>query len=222
MVDLPSQSLIIYILDMIGVFSCTVAATMLAKRLKFDISGALVVSFAGAVGGGSIRDVLLNRHPVFWLHDLGYFYLIVATSLVVQVFYYQFEKLGRVIRVFDALGLAAFTVIGLEAALGKQMAWPIAVTMGIMTAAAGGVLRDVICRQLPLVLHKEIYMTAALIGGVFYYVLYQVGASLWVRDVATLLVIFVLRMLAVYKKWDLPDLTWQPKGLRENEDPYAD
>lgn len=204
---LPSETLIIYVLDMVGVFACTVAATVLAKRLALDIFGALLVSFVGSIGGGTLRDVLLNRHPVFWLEDLNYFYLIVTTSLMVQVFYYGFEKLDKVIRWFDALGLAAFTVIGIEAALSKGMQMPIVVMMGVMTAVAGGIMRDVLCRQLPLLLHKEIYITASLIGSVFYLVLLHFEVSLWLRDVATLLFIFAMRMLAVYRQWNLPNIT---------------
>ena len=204
---LPSETLIIYGLDMVGVFACTVAATVLAKRLALDIFGALLVSFVGSIGGGTLRDVLLNRHPVFWLEDLNYFYLIVATSLMVQVFYYGFEKLDKVIRWFDALGLAAFTVIGIEAALSKGMQMPIVVMMGVMTAVAGGIMRDVLCRQLPLLLHKEIYITASLIGSVFYLVLLHFEVSLWLRDVATLLLIFAIRMFAVYRQWNLPNIT---------------
>lgn len=204
---LPSETLIIYVLDMVGVFACAVAATVLAKRLALDIFGALLVSFVGSIGGGTLRDVLLNRHPVFWLEDLNYFYLIVTTSLMVQVFYYGFEKLDKVIRWFDALGLAAFTVIGIEAALSKGMQMPIVVMMGVMTAVAGGIMRDVLCRQLPLLLHKEIYITASLIGSVFYLVLLHFEVSLWLRDVATLLFIFAMRMLAVYRQWNLPNIT---------------
>ena len=204
---LPSETLIIYVLDMVGVCACTVAATVLAKRLALDIFGALLVSFVGSIGGGTLRDVLLNRHPVFWLEDLNYFYLIVATSLMVQVFYYGFEKLDKVIRWFDALGLAAFTVIGIEAALSKGMQMPIVVMMGVMTAVAGGIMRDVLCRQLPLLLHKEIYITASLIGSVFYLVLLHFEVSLWLRDVATLLLIFAIRMFAVYRQWNLPNIT---------------
>ena len=204
---LPSETLIIYVLDMVGVFACTVAATVLAKRLALDIFGALLVSFVGSIGGGTLRDVLLNRHPVFWLEDLNYFYLIVATSLMVQVFYYGFEKLDKVIRWFDALGLAAFTVIGIEAALSKGIQMPIVVMMGVMTAVAGGIMRDVLCRQLPLLLHKEIYITASLIGSVFYLVLLHFEVSLWLRDVTTLLLIFAIRMFAVYRQWNLPNIT---------------
>lgn len=204
---LPSETLIIYTLDMIGVFACAVAATVLAKRLHLDIFGALLVSFVGAVGGGTLRDLLLDRHPVFWLHDLNYFYVVTATSLSVQVFYHWFEKLNRAMRWFDALGLAAFTVIGIEAALAKGMQTPVVVMMGIMTAVVGGILRDVICRRLPLLLHKEIYITAAFAGSLFYLLMLHLGVSLWLRDVLTLLLIFALRMLAVYRRWNLPDIT---------------
>lgn len=203
----PSEALIIYTLDMVGVFACSAAATVLAKRLNLDLFGALLLSFVGSVGGGTLRDLLLDRHPVFWLHDLNYFYLIVATSLVVQVFYHWFERLDRAMRWFDALGLAAFTVIGIEAALSKNMQMPIVVLMGIMTAVVGGILRDVVCRQLPLLLHKEIYITAAFAGSLFYLAMLNAGVSLWVRDVATLLLIFAVRMLAVYRSWNLPDIT---------------
>ena len=168
------------------------------------------MSFVGAVGGGTLRDLLLDRVPVFWLYDLNYFYLIVTTSLVVQVFYYQFERLDRAMRWFDALGLAAFTVIGIEAALEKQMAWPIVLTMGVMTASVGGILRDVVCRQLPLILQREIYITASLSGGLLYWLMYSLGFSLWLRDVLTLLFIFAFRMLAVYRNWNLPNLTIPP------------
>ena len=122
-------------------------------------------------------------------------------------FYYGFEKLDKVIRWFDALGLAAFTVIGIEAALSKSMQMPIVVMMGVMTAVAGGIMRDVLCRQLPLLLHKEIYITASLIGSVFYLVLLHFEVSLWLRDVTTLLLIFAIRMFAVYRQWNLPNIT---------------
>ncbi len=207
MTALPSETLIIYTLDLIGVFACTAAATVLAKRLHLDIFGALLVSFVGAIGGGTLRDLLLDRHPIFWMHDLNYFYVIVATSLIVQVFYHWFERLNRAMRWFDALGLAAFTVIGIEAALWKGMQMPVVVMMGIMTAVVGGILRDVICRQLPLLLHKEIYITAAFVGSLAYLLMLHLGVSPWFRDVATLLLIFTLRMLAVYRKWNLPDIT---------------
>ena len=207
---LPTSS-IIYVLDMVGVAACTAAATMLAKRLQFDIFGAFFVSFLGSVGGGTLRDLLLNRHPIFWLHDLNYLYFIMVLSTIIQIFYHFLDKLDKSLRWFDALGLAAFTVIGVQAALPRGMSAPIVMLMGAVTAIIGGVLRDIVCRQIPLVLQKEIYITASLLGSVYYLLLLHTDVSEWVRSVTTLLLIFVIRMLAVYRGWNLPDLTWKPK-----------
>lgn len=204
---IPTASSIIYTLDMIGIFACTMAATVLAKRLNFDLFGAILVSFIGSVGGGTLRDLFLNRHPIFWLHDLNYLYLIIVVSVLAQIFYYSIERLDRAMRWFDALGLAAFTVIGIEAALSRQMSAPIVMMMGVFTAIMGGVCRDVVCRQIPLVLQKEIYITASLVGSIYYLILLETSVSDWTRSISTLLLIFALRMLAVYRGWNLPNIT---------------
>lgn len=197
---------IIYILDMLGIFACTVAASVLAKRLHFDIFGALFISFVGSVGGGTLRDAMLDRHPIFWLQDLNYFYLICTTSLLTQIFYHYIERLDRAMRWFDALGLGAFTVIGIEAALQRGMAAPIVVVMGVMTAMAGGVMRDIVCREIPLVLQKEIYITASIIGSLYYLFVADNFGS-WTRSISTIILIVTIRMLAVYRGWNLPDIT---------------
>ena len=169
------------------------------------------MSFLGRVGGGTFRDLLLNRHPIFWLHDLNYLYFIMMLSTIIQIFYHFLDKLDKSLRWFDALGLAAFTVSGVQAALSRGMSAPIVMLMGAVTAIIGGVLRDIVCRQIPLVLQKEIYITASLLGSVYYLLLLHTDVSEWVRSVTTLLLIFVIRMLAVYRGWNLPDLTWKPK-----------
>ena len=209
--SLPDIHKIIYALDMVGTSACTVAATVLAKRLNFDISGAIFVSFVGSVGGGTLRDLLINRHPIFWLHDLNYLYVIIGLSIVVQIFYHYFERLEHAMRWFDAIGLAAFTIIGAQAALSRDMAAPIVMLMGVFTAIIGGVMRDVVCRQIPLVLRKEIYITASLSGSACYLLLLQTGLHLWLRTIVSLGLIFAIRMLAVYRGWNLPDITWHKK-----------
>lgn len=207
--SLPDIHVIIYILDIIGTSACAVAATMLAKQLDFDLLGALFVAVIGSIGGGTLRDLLINRHPIFWLHDLNYLITIGITSLIVQIFYYVFDRLDKVIRWFDAIGLAAFTVIGVEAALNKGMSPPIAILMGALTAIMGGVFRDIICRQIPLVLRREIYITASVIGSMYYLCLLHTPINGWLRSISTLLLIFAIRMLAVYRDWNLPNITWQ-------------
>ena len=115
------------------------------------------------------------------------------------------------LRWFDAVGLAAFTVIGAQAAISRGMSAPIVLLMGAMTAVVGGVLRDIVCRQIPLVLQKEIYITASLLGSMYYLWLPGDWANSWMRSVSTMILIVVIRMLAVYRGWNLPSLTWRPK-----------
>lgn len=202
---------LIYFLDLVGIAACTTAATVLAKQLKFDLFGCIFISFIASVGGGTFRDLLIDRHPIFWLKDLNYFYLIAGVSVLVQLAYGFFARISYVIRGFDALGLAAFTVIGLEAALGRGLAYPIAVLMGALTAVLGGLLRDIVCREIPLVLRQEIYLTASLVGSCFYLATLEL-LDLWSRGVATILLTFSLRMLAVHYRWNLPDITlWRPR-----------
>lgn len=208
---LPAVSSIIYTLDFIGIIACTVAATILAKRLKFDLLGALLISFIGSVGGGTLRDLLLNRHPIFWLNDLNYIYVITSFCLLVQIFYHYVEKLDKAIRWFDALGLAAFTVIGIEAALSRNMAAPIVILMGVFTAVIGGIFRDIVCRQIPLVLQKEIYITASVIGSCYYLLMLHTNISPWLHSISTLIIIVSIRMLAIYRHWNLPSITLTEK-----------
>ena len=204
--QLPSLQIIIYTLDFVGVVACTIAATLLAQQLKFDFFGAVMISFLGSVGGGTLRDLLLNRHPIFWLHDLNYLYWIIGVSVLVQVFYDYFKRVDKMLRWFDAVGLAAFTVIGAQAAISRGMSAPIVLLMGAMTAVVGGVLRDIVCRQVPLLLQKEVYLSAALVGGVFYFILMHFGVGLWTRDLLTLLLVLAIRACAIIYNWNLPDI----------------
>lgn len=202
--------MLIYLLDCIGVIACSVAASMLAKRVGFDLSGAILVAVVGSIGGGTTRDLLLNRHPLFWLHQPSYLILITLTALLVQIFYHTFDKLNKPLRLFDAIGLAAFSVIGFNAAHTQHMSAPIIVLMGMITAVIGGILRDIICHQLPLVLRQEIYIFASILGGLLYLALQTLNAPDAVRDIASMSIIFIIRMLAIKYHWNLPNLTLKP------------
>ena len=128
---------IVAVLDFFGVFTSAVAATVLAKRQQLDIFGAVMIAFVASIGGGTTRDLLLNRHPLFWLKDLDYAWTITITSIFTQVFYYQFERLDKPFRWFDALALATFTVIGIEVGQMRGASAPVAVLMGVITAVMG-------------------------------------------------------------------------------------
>ncbi len=196
---------ILYCLDMIGVVACAIAGTLLAQHKGFDIFGCILVSMVNAIGGGTIRDIALDRHPLFWMIDLTYVIIITATSLILQVFFHLYHKIDKSLKFFDAIGLAAFSVIGLKVALAQGAVPVIAVMMSVWTAIMGGMVRDIICNEIPLVLQKEIYITASIIGSCVYLLLESMGIHA-VNDMIMLLVIFIVRILAITFDWHLPSI----------------
>lgn len=199
---------LIYAMDLFGCAAAAVAASTLAKRVGLDFIGAIMIAAIGAIGGGTLRDLLINRHPLFWLKDLNYLYIITLTAIIVQIFYHYIESIfERPLRFFDAIGLGAFAVIGFQVALSKQLAYPFVILMGVLTSVAGGIMRDIICNKLPLVLCREIYITCVISGGITYLALLQFGISAWLRDIITMLCIIILRLFAIRGDWQLPTLS---------------
>lgn len=203
---LISPENLIYIFDMIGVIACAIAGTLLAQHKGFDITGCILVSMVNAIGGGTIRDLLLDRHPLFWMIDLSYVIVISLTSLILQVFFHLYHKIDNALKLFDAVGLAAFSVIGLKVALTHDTSPIIAILMAVCTAIVGGMIRDVICNEIPLVLQREIYITASLIGSCVYLSLEYLGVHTGLNDFIMLGVIFVVRLLALKFDWHLPSI----------------
>ncbi|MBF2719503.1 trimeric intracellular cation channel family protein [Psychrobacter sp. NG254] len=198
--------ILLYLLDMVGVIACAIAGTLLAQHKGFDISGCILVAMVNAIGGGTLRDMALDRHPLFWMTDLNYVIVITVTSLILQIFFHLYHKIDNALKLFDAIGLAAFSVIGFKIALTQDMAPLIAVMMGVWTAILGGLLRDIICNEIPLVLQREIYITASVAGSVTYLVLQYFGVSAGVNEFIMLFVIFFVRMLALRFDWHLPSI----------------
>lgn len=204
--ELVSPATLLYFLDMIGVIACAIAGTLLAQHKGFDISGCILVSMVNAIGGGTLRDMALDRHPLFWMTDLNYVIVITITSVVIQIFFHLYHKIDNALNLFDAIGLAAFSVIGFKVALAQDVSPLIAVMMGVWTSIVGGLLRDIICNELPLVLQREIYITASVIGSVTYLLLDYVGMEATVNEFIMLGVIFSVRMLALRFDWHLPSI----------------
>jgi uncharacterized membrane protein YeiH len=204
--DLIFPDILLYLLDMVGVIACAIAGTLLAQHKGFDIAGCILVSMVNAIGGGTLRDMALDRHPLFWMTDLNYVIVITATSLILQVFFHLYHKIDNALRFFDAIGLAAFSVIGFKVALHQDMSPLIAIMMGVWTAIIGGLLRDIICNEIPLVLQREIYITASIAGSVTYLLLDYLGLNPGLNEFIMLGVIFAVRMLAVKFDWHLPSI----------------
>jgi len=198
--------ILLYLLDMIGVIACAIAGTLLAQHKGLDISGCILVSMVNAIGGGTLRDMALDRHPLFWMTDLNYVIVITVTSLVLQMFFHLYHKIDKALKFFDAIGLAAFSVIGFKVALTQDMAPLVAIMMGVWTAIIGGLLRDIICNEIPLVLQREIYITASIAGSVTYLLLQHLGVNAGINEFIMLFVIFAIRMLALKFDWHLPSI----------------
>ena len=198
--------ILLYLLDMVGVIACAIAGTLLAQHKGFDIAGCILVAMVNAIGGGTLRDMALDRHPLFWMTDLNYVIVITATSLILQIFFHLYHKIDNALKFFDAIGLAAFSVIGFKIALAQDMSPVIAVMMGVWTAIIGGLLRDIICNEIPLLLQREIYITASVVGSVIYLLLEHWGVNARLNEFIMLGVIFAVRMLALRFDWHLPSI----------------
>ncbi len=201
---------------MIGALACAISGIRLAALRRFDWFGAYIVGLVTALGGGTLRDAILGQ-PAFWVADLRFFlayFLVTGLGLmIVVVFSRQLVRRERMLLVFDAVGLAMFTVIGIEKALARECAMAVALTMGMLTGAFGGVLRDILLNRVPLIFRKDIYAMASLLGGIVYWLMLVCGASAELCATGCLLVIVSIRMLAVKYGWHLPILTTTEKEI---------
>lgn len=192
----------LHALDLFGTAVFAVSGALAAGRRRLDLFGALVIAAVTAVGGGTIRDLILDRHPVFWIADLDYLGVIAGAGGATFLYTSFFRPPRQALEVADAFGLAVFTVVGANAALTAGAPTVVVVIMSAVTATVGGMVRDVLCGETPLILRKEIYATAALAGGVVYLVLLS---STSVSDAfasgGTILFVALLRLAAL--RWEI-------------------
>ena len=168
---------------------------------EYNLFGALVLALVTALGGGTIRDLILNRDPIFWISDLTYIYVVVATTLVVFLFRRYLSTPGKILLYADAFGLSIFSVLGAQIALQQGVSGLVAIIMGMLTGVAGGMIRDLFRDEIPLILHREIYATAALAGAAVYVVLSEMVAFERINLIIAALVTLGLRLAAM--KWNL-------------------
>jgi uncharacterized membrane protein YeiH len=195
---------VLYFLDLLGTAAFAASGALAGVQRRMDLLGVVVLALVTAVGGGTIRDVLLGSVPPFCFNDENYLYLSIVVALLVFYFHHSLDFLHRPLLYFDALGLGTFLVIGTGKALAYNHGFLVAVMMGVMTATAGGVVRDVLSDQVPFILQKEIYATACIFGGILYYFLYRLGMNESLVAVIAALVVVVIRVIAIHRHWSLP------------------
>ena len=196
---------VVYLLDLVGTATFAVTGALAAMEKKMDIFGVLVLSVITALGGGTLRDVLLDQMPPFYFFDPAYLAVAMGVALIVFLVPRFFSASSRPLVFFDALGLGVFTVIGAEKALGAGLAFVPTIILGMLTGIGGGMVRDVLRKEIPFVLKKEIYASAALAGAVVFYVLIrQLGAPAWLSLVSGMITTIAVRLLSVRYRLALP------------------
>ncbi|TCI94884.1 trimeric intracellular cation channel family protein [Tenacibaculum sp. M341] len=197
---------VIYILDILGTFAFAVSGALVASKKNFDLFGVIIIAFVTAVGGGMLRDVLINAHPINWIGDLNYVWVILIAVLFTFLFKKRIEPLRKTFFLFDTVGISVFTLLGLQKGLDYQLPSVIAIIMGMISAVFGGVIRDVLTRKVPLIFKKEIYASACLLGGLIYLFLQKLGVHEDVVFIASSIVIIVVRTVSVIYKLELPKI----------------
>jgi uncharacterized membrane protein YeiH len=196
--------MLFYILDLVGVAVFAVSGALAAGRTGLDLLGVVVIAALTAIGGGTLRDLLLQRHPIFWITHAQYLHVILASAVVTIGYVRIWPPPGDTLLVTDALGLALFALSGAQVAEAERRPPLIVVLMGTITGAAGGVLRDVLTGQIPLILRRDIYATAAIVGITVYLLLQACGVPRSWAFGAGMVVVVALRLLAILWGLHLP------------------
>jgi len=198
------MSELLYWLDIFGIIVFAFSGALMAGRYKLDPFGVVVLASVTAVGGGTIRDVILQT-PVFWVVKPYYLYVILATAMLTIILIRQPKRIPkRFLLISDALGLALFAVIGTQKSLELGAGIPVAIVLGTITAVAGGMIRDVLCNVIPLILRQEIYALAAILGGGLFVLLGHLDWSENSALMAAVSAALLLRLAAIYWQVSLP------------------
>ncbi|PWJ44284.1 trimeric intracellular cation channel family protein [Sediminitomix flava] len=205
----------IYYLDIVGTFAFAVSGTLAAADRKMDIFGALFLAAVTAIGGGTVRDLLLDAHPIVWTVDYNYLWVITLAVIFTILFQKWVFRLRKTLFFFDTVGIGVFTIIGLEKALSYDVFFGAAVILGIFSAVLGGIIRDTLCGESPLIFKKEIYATPCLLGGLLYASMRHYGIENPYLTYISVLFIMSIRFLAVRYHLALPQLS--NEGLEKNE-----
>lgn len=184
------------IIEYIGTFAFAISGIRLASSKEFDWFGAYVVGLVTAIGGGTIRDLLLNQTP-FWMQTPSYMICSGLALLFVIVFGKRIVNFANTFFIFDTIGLGLFVVVGIEKTLACQYPFWVAITMGTITGAAGGIIRDILTNDVPLIFRKEIYALACVIGGIVYWICNELDMNKNLIQILAVASIILTRIIAV-------------------------
>jgi len=194
------------LLDLIGTLAFAISGALVSIDKKMDLFGVFIITFVTALGGGTLRDVMIGRTPVGWMVNIDYIFVIITGFIITLLFKQLIERFKIYLFIFDTIGLGVFTLIGLEKGINIGLHPIICIALGTMTACFGGVIRDILCAEIPVIFRKEIYATICILGGIVFFILRKFNLNSDVLYLTTSLVIISVRVMAVRFKWYLPTL----------------
>lgn len=191
-------------IDILGTFSFAVSGAFAAMEKRLDPFGVLILAFITAIGGGTVRDLLIGDTPVTWLQHPSVGWVIISGTTGALFFGRRLKKMQSLLTSFDALGLGLFTIIGIQKGLQYSLSPAVCIALGTMTGCFGGVIRDIVLNKVPLIFQKDIYASVSILGGFGYFLLLHLPIPATIASAISIVLIFVIRMLGIRYKWHLP------------------
>lgn len=192
------------IIEVIGTIAFAISGTFNAMQRKLDPFGVLIIAFVTAIGGGTVRDLLIGDTPVAWMRDMQTCLIILFTAVATMFFKTHVQKMKITLFLFDSLGLGLFTMVGILKGIAFGLNPGICIALGTITGCFGGIIRDTLLNTIPLVFRREIYATACIAGGLLYFLLIYINVESVVAKLSVVAFIFMLRIIAVKFKLSLP------------------
>lgn len=195
-----------YTIDILGTIAFAISGVLVAFNKRMDLFGILIIAFVTAVGGGTLRDILIGHTPVSWMQDMTYTYVIMGSAIFAIIFRSKIDYLRTSLFLFDTIGIGLYTVVGIEKGIGARLHPVICIALGTMTATFGGVIRDILCNEIPVIFRKEIYATACILGGIAYFLLLKLPLGNNYILIISVIIVIAVRLLSVKFKLGLPSL----------------
>jgi len=193
-----------YSLDLLGTIAFAISGTLAAIHKKLDPFGVFIIAFVTAVGGGTLRDILIDRNPVSWMQDLNYVYVIIGATIFTIIIRKKIDYLSTSLFLFDTIGLGIFTIIGTEIGIQQNLHPIISIILGTITATFGGVIRDILCNEIPIIFKKEIYASACIAGAITFIILSNLEMDSTINYIITVVIVISIRLISVKFKLSLP------------------
>ncbi|AFL81632.1 putative membrane protein [Aequorivita sublithincola DSM 14238] len=196
---------LLLLIDILGTIAFAISGVLTAMNKRLDPFGILIIAFVTAVGGGTLRDILIEAN-IAWMRNLTYVYVIFGSTIFAVVFRKRLNYIRRSLFLFDTIGIALYTIVGVEKGIAAGFHPIICVALGTMTACFGGVIRDILCNEIPIIFRKEIYATACILGATAYFLLLNTSISADFIVIISGSIVIIVRLLAVYFDLSLPSI----------------